>query len=192
MVAFVRCSPGLRDERRAVARRVWLSMRLIVPRWYAVASVKWLTEIELIDRTFSGHYQGDKYRYGWEREGWIVSEPVTLHRVRALITEPWPNTEVRSGELAIRGVAWSGAAPIARVEVSVNGSGWQEALLVSERNRYSLQWWELITRMEKADDLSFSALVRPIFAGRPQPERSEWNRLRYGNNAIQEESIRVS
>src|SRR5262249_43184894 len=32
-------------------------LRLIVPRWYAVASVKWLTEIELIDRAFVGHFQ---------------------------------------------------------------------------------------------------------------------------------------
>ena len=72
-------------------------LRLIVPRWYAVASVKWLTEIELIDRTFTGHYQGDKYRYEWERDGRIVSEPVTLQRVRALITEPSPQTEVRRG-----------------------------------------------------------------------------------------------
>jgi DMSO/TMAO reductase YedYZ molybdopterin-dependent catalytic subunit len=44
-------------------------LRLIVPGWYAVASVKWLTDIELIDRTFTGHYQGDKYRYEWERDG---------------------------------------------------------------------------------------------------------------------------
>src|SRR5262245_17875366 len=112
-------------------------LRLIVPRWYAVASVKWLTEIELIDRAFVGHYQGDKYRYEWERDGRIVSEPVTVQRVRALITEPAPHTQARSGDLAIRGVAWSGAAPIARVEVSVNGGGWQEARLVGDRNRYS-------------------------------------------------------
>jgi DMSO/TMAO reductase YedYZ molybdopterin-dependent catalytic subunit len=166
-------------------------LRLIVPRWYAVASVKWLTEIELIDRTFSGHYQGDKYRYEWEREGRVVSEPVTLQRVRALITEPSPDTEARSGELAIRGVAWSGAASIARVEVSVNGSVWQEARLVSERNRYSWQWWELITRVEKADRLIIRARATDL-AGRTQPERAEWNRLGYGNNAIQEVPIRVS
>ena len=65
-------------------------LRLVVPRWYAVASVKWLTDIELIDHTFAGHYQGDKYRYEWEREGRVVREPVTLQRVRALITEPSP------------------------------------------------------------------------------------------------------
>jgi len=166
-------------------------LRLVVPRWYAVASVKWLTEIDLIDRTFTGHYQGDKYRYEWERDGQIVSEPVTLQRVRALITEPSPQTEVRPGELAIRGVAWSGAAPIARVEVSVNGGGWQDARLVSERNRYSWQWWELITRVERSDEVIVRARAIDL-AGRIQPERAEWNRLGYGNNAIQEVPIRVS
>jgi len=166
-------------------------LRLIVPRWYAVASVKWLSEIELIDRTFTGHYQGDKYRYEWERDGRIVSEPVTLQRVRALITEPSPQTEVRAGELAIRGVAWSGAAPIARVEVSVNGGDWQEARLVSERNRSSWQWWELITRVEASHDLVLRARATDL-AGRTQPERAEWNRLGYGNNAIQEVPIRVA
>ena len=61
-------------------------VRLVVPGWYAVASVKWLTEIELLDRPFAGHYQRDTYWYEWERHGQVVREPVTLQRVRALIT----------------------------------------------------------------------------------------------------------
>jgi len=166
-------------------------LRLIVPNWYAVASVKWLTQIELIDRTFTGHYQGDKYRYEWERDGRIVSEPVTLQRVRALITEPSPQTDVPPGDLAIRGVAWSGAGPIARVDVSVNGGDWQEARLVSERNRHSWQWWELITRVETPGPLVLRARATDL-AGRTQPDRAEWNRLGYGNNAIQEVPIRIS
>jgi len=166
-------------------------LRLIVPSWYAVASVKWLTGIDVIDREFSGHYQGDKYRYEWERDGRIVSEPVTVQRVRALITEPSAQGDVRPGELAIRGVAWSGAAPIARVEVSVNGGDWQEARLVSDRNRHSWQWWELITRVEKAGELVLRARATDL-AGRTQPEQAEWNRLGYGNNAIEEVPIRVA
>jgi DMSO/TMAO reductase YedYZ molybdopterin-dependent catalytic subunit len=165
-------------------------VRLIVPRWYAVASVKWLTEIDFIDRTFSGHYQGDKYRYEWQRDGGVVSEPVTLQRVRAVITEPSTDTDVRSGELAIRGVAWSGAARIARVEVSIGGSAWEEARLVGERSPYSWQWWELMTRVEKSDRVILRARATDL-AGCTQPERAEWNRLGYGNNAIQNVPIRV-
>jgi DMSO/TMAO reductase YedYZ molybdopterin-dependent catalytic subunit len=53
-------------------------LRLIVPRWYAVASVKWLTEIEVTDTPFGGHYQIDKYGYEWERNGKVVREAVTV------------------------------------------------------------------------------------------------------------------
>jgi DMSO/TMAO reductase YedYZ molybdopterin-dependent catalytic subunit len=165
-------------------------LRLIVPRWYAVASVKWLTQIEVIDRVFAGHYQHDRYWYEWDRDGQVVREPVTLQRVRALITEPGPDEEVRPGELAIRGVAWSGAAPIARVEVSVGAGGWQEARLVGERNRCSWQWWELVGRIEHAGPVTLRARATD-FADRSQPERPEWNRLGYGNNAIQQVPIRV-
>jgi DMSO/TMAO reductase YedYZ molybdopterin-dependent catalytic subunit len=166
-------------------------LRLIVPSWYAVASVKWLTEIELIDRPFVGHYQGEKYWYEWERDDGVVREPVTLQRVRALITDPAPDAEVPRGELAIRGVAWSGAAPIARVEVSVDGGDWQQARLVGERHRHSWQWWELLTRVEKRGGVILRARATDL-AGRTQPERPEWNRLGYGNNSVRDVSIRVS
>jgi DMSO/TMAO reductase YedYZ molybdopterin-dependent catalytic subunit len=166
-------------------------LRLVVPGWYAVASVKWLTDIELIDRTFDGHYQIDKYWYEFERDGQVIREPVTLQRVRALVTDPAPGREVRSGEIGIRGVAWSGAAPIARVEVSVAGGGWQEARLVSERRRHSWQSWELVTRVRKPGEVVVRARATDL-AGRTQPERAEWNRLGYGNNGIHEVAIRVT
>ena len=128
-------------------------LRLVVPGWYAVASVEWLTDIELIDRVLDGHYQ-----------------------VGALVTEPGPGQEVRQGELGIRGVAWSGAAPIARVEVSVAGGGWQEARLVSERMRHSWQSWELVTRVHEPGEVVVRARATDL-AGGTQPERADWNRL---------------
>jgi DMSO/TMAO reductase YedYZ molybdopterin-dependent catalytic subunit len=166
-------------------------LRLIVPGWYAVASVKWLTEIELIDRPFDGPFQAEKYWYESERNGEIVREPVTLQKVRALITDPAANQEVECGDLAIRGVAWSGAASIARVEVSVGGGSWQEARLVGERKRHSWQWWELVTRIEEPGVANLRVRATDL-AGRIQPERAEWNRLGYGNNAIHEVPIRIA
>jgi DMSO/TMAO reductase YedYZ molybdopterin-dependent catalytic subunit len=164
-------------------------LRLIVPNWYAVASVKWLTDIELIDHSFAGYYQQERYCYEWERDGRLVREPVTLQQVRSLITEPEPGAEVRCGEVAIRGVAWSGAAPIARVEVSV-GAGWQDARLVGERKRGSWQWWELLMRIDAPGPLAVRARATDL-ASRTQPDRAEWNRLGYGNNAVQPVPIRV-
>ena len=165
-------------------------LRLVVPGWYAVASVKWLTEIELVPTPFAGHYQTEKYQYEWESDGRVTREPVTLQQVRALITEPASDEQVPRGSLVVRGVAWSGAAPIARVEISVDGGPWQEARLVSERKRHSWQWWESVAAVPTPKAVNVRARATDL-AGRTQPDRAEWNRLGYGNNSIQRVSIQV-
>lgn len=165
-------------------------LRVIVPGWYAVTSVKWLSEIELIDKPFTGYYQSDVYVYEWNREGQITREPVTLQRVRSLITEPSANNEVERGELAIRGVAWSGATPIASVEVSIANGPWRQARMLGNRTRHSWQWWELITRLDNPGTITLRARATDQ-AGRTQPDAPEWNRLGYGNNVIQQVPIRV-
>jgi DMSO/TMAO reductase YedYZ molybdopterin-dependent catalytic subunit len=165
-------------------------LRLIVPGWYAVASVKWLTDIELIAESFDGYYQNEKYWFEWTRDGRTVREPVTLQCVRSLIIEPGPYQELRVGEFTIRGVAWSGAAPIERVEVSVGGNGWQDARLVGDRKRGSWQWWELIGRIDTPGHITIRARATDL-AGRTQPQRAEWNRLGYGNNGIHEVGLNI-
>ncbi|MGM7778725.1 sulfite oxidase [Arthrobacter sp. KNU-44] len=165
-------------------------LRLVVPDWYAVASVKWLTGIELLDGPFRGHYQYDKYWYEWDRDGEPVREPVTLQRVRALITEPAPAHQTPRGDVAIRGVAWSGSSPIDQVEVSVGGGDWQEANLLGERRRHGWQPWELIIRVPEPGTLAARARATDL-TGQTQPERAEWNRLGYGNNAIHQVDISI-
>lgn len=166
-------------------------LRVVVPGWYGVTSVKWLSEIEVIGEPFAGYFQAERYLYEWERGGQLIKEPVTLQRVRAMVTEPASGEEVEPGDLAVRGVAWSGAAAIARVEVSVGGGPWEEARLVGERRRNSWQWWELIMRTRGSGRTTVRARATDL-AGRTQPETPEWNRLGYGSNAIHEVPIRVS
>jgi len=165
-------------------------LRVIVPSWYAVASVKWLDRIEVIGEAFRGHYQTDTYFFEWQRDGQVVQEPVTLQRVRSLVTEPETGAEIERGERAVRGVAWSGAAPIARVEVSVNGGPWQETRLVGERKRSSWQWWEFLLSVDEPGPVEVRTRATDM-AGRTQPETPEWNRLGYGNNAVQTTRVQV-
>ena len=165
-------------------------LRLIVPSWYAVASVKWLTGIEVIGAPFGGFFQTERYVYETARNGSTLREPVRLQRVRSIITDPAAGQDVTTGDLAIRGVAWSGAAPIEKVEVSIGGAPWQTASLVGERRRHSWQWWELVTRIDRPGRLSLRARATDL-AGRTQPERPDWNRLGYGGNAVQDLPVNV-
>jgi DMSO/TMAO reductase YedYZ molybdopterin-dependent catalytic subunit/rhodanese-related sulfurtransferase/glyoxylase-like metal-dependent hydrolase (beta-lactamase superfamily II) len=162
-------------------------VRLVVPSWYGVASVKWLTAIELADRPFDGYFQTTKY---WYQTDGTAREPVTLQQVRALITDPRDGEELSPGEITVRGVAWSGAAPIARVEVSINEASWQEARLIGDRHRHSWQWWELLTTLAQPGKNSIRARATDL-AGRTQPSQPQWNRHGYGNNSIQEMLVHV-
>ncbi len=110
--------------------------------------------------------------------------------MRSIITEPRDGEELTAGDLAVRGVAWSGAAPIARVEVSIGQGPWREARLVGDRNRHSWQWWELISGVEPSGATTIRARATDL-ASRTQPDQVEWNRLGYGNNAIQEVAVQI-
>jgi len=104
-------------------------LRLIVPGWYAVASVKWLNRIVAIDHVYKGHFQTADYSYVDRSGGEPVRVPITEMLVKALISRPQRNAVVAAGKLCeISGAAWSGAAPIARVEVSTDGgANWLDA-----------------------------------------------------------------
>src|SRR6516164_846185 len=158
-------------------------LRLIVPGWYAVASVKWLTEIEVTGAPFTGFFQAKRYVYETRRDGTVTREPVRLQQVRSVITQPSAGQEVPAGDLVVRGVAWSGAAPIDKVEISIGTGPWQNARLIGPRHRHSWQWWELLTRIDGPGQTTLRARATDL-AGRTQPERPHWNRLGYGGNAV--------
>ncbi len=165
-------------------------LRLVVPGWYAVTSVKWLTEIDLIGSSLEAFFQTERYFFEWQRDGTTVREPVRLQRVRSIITSPTAEAEIDAGQLTVRGVAWSGAAPIAGVDVSVGDGPWQAAQLIGERRRHSWQWWELLTQLGGSGTTTLRSRATDL-AGRVQPEHPEWNRLGYGGNAIQTVPIRI-
>jgi DMSO/TMAO reductase YedYZ molybdopterin-dependent catalytic subunit/glyoxylase-like metal-dependent hydrolase (beta-lactamase superfamily II) len=164
-------------------------LRLIVPGWYAVASVKWLTEIEVIGAAFEGFFQTQRYVFEQESSA-PAREPVRLQRVRSLITEPTGEEDVSVGDLVVRGVAWSGEAPIERVEVRIADGPWRTARLIGERRPYCWQWWEQVATIDTPGVTTVTARATDL-AGRTQPESSEWNRLGYGGNGYHVVSLRV-
>ena len=98
-------------------------LRVIVPGWYAV---------DLGEVAHRHRGDGDAVRRllpdssatctsGSNRTARRSIEPVRLQQVRSIITEPAADATVPLGDVVIRGVAWSGAAPIAGVEVSIGG-----------------------------------------------------------------------
>jgi len=107
-------------------------LRLLVPGWYGMTSVKWLTSIEAMTTPFEGFQQRVAYRYQAHADD--PGEPVSRIRVRALMVPPGiadfftRRRFVDAGRAVLTGRAWSGRGGITRVEVAVDGA-WADATL---------------------------------------------------------------
>lgn len=109
-------------------------LRAVVPGWYGMAAVKWLTCIDVIKEPFQGYYQTIDYSY-WKRDSTGPTLlPITEMRVKAQIARPQFAEAVPAGEpYRVHGAAWTSDAEIVRVEVSTDeGISWGEARLLGE------------------------------------------------------------
>src|SRR5205085_6275650 len=82
--------------------------RAVVPGWYGVASIKWLTRIVVSKRPFQGYHQSLDYTY-WERQdGLAALLPIQRAEVKSAIARPFRGERVPAGEATlIAGAAWS-------------------------------------------------------------------------------------
>jgi DMSO/TMAO reductase YedYZ molybdopterin-dependent catalytic subunit len=160
-------------------------LRLVVPGWYGVAAVKWLVRISTLASPFTGFFQRERYIMTHPERGEITAMPLTTIRPRSLLVTPSDGATLAPGIHYLNGLAWSGAVPAERVEVSVDdGQTWQPANWTSEPTRYAWRTWDAPWKAARAGPV---ALRSRVFdgAGRTQPASPEWNRLGYANNAIQ-------
>ncbi len=156
--------------------------RVIVPHWYAVASVKWLKRIDVLTEAYTGEFQTGHYMYEWPDRD---KEAVRLMRVRARITEPASGATLEPGACTVRGKAWSGTGPVTRVEVSLTGEGdWHQAQLEPPRGPYQWQDWSFVWDATAVGRHTLRARATDA-AGNVQPDVPPWNRLGYGNNAVE-------
>jgi DMSO/TMAO reductase YedYZ molybdopterin-dependent catalytic subunit len=143
-------------------------VRLVAPGWYGMAHVKWLRNITAVSEPFTGFQHTVAYRFRQEVDD--PGTPVARMGPRALLIPPgipdfMSRTRiVRAGDVLLEGRAWSGRAPVTRVEVSVDGGrnwGW---------------------RAEPGEHL---LAVRATDAqGASQPLDQAWNRGGFANNAV--------
>ncbi|MFF3485048.1 sulfite oxidase [Streptomyces sp. NPDC002701] len=164
-------------------------LRLIVPAWYGMASVKWLTDITLTDTPFTGCQQAVAYRYRQSPDE--PGEPITRIAPRALMIPPgFPDfmsrtRVVRPGPVRLEGRAWSGRAPVTRVEVSTDdGTSWQDAGLAPPgEHSWSWRHWHTTWTAEPGRHVLTARATDA--EGTVQPLTQPWNRGGFGNNEVQ-------
>lgn len=160
-------------------------LRVIVPGWYGMTSVKWLTGIRVLDQPYQGFHQSRYYVFVKEGvEDDSPKERVSSMKVKSLITWPERGQQVPRGRHVIRGVAWSGQGPIIRVEVSAdNGLTWRQAEVNASDSPFAWQQWQF--EWDAGQEGYFLIRVRATDSGgNCQPKQFDWNFRGFANNSI--------
>jgi len=144
-------------------------LRLFVPGWYGVASVKWLRRIEVVNKPFRGYFQSVKYTVQRQTERGVDTEIVGPMMPKSEIIRPRAGDVLGLGGNRFFGVSWAGEDSVSRVEVSKDGgSSWSDATLIGPQAAYSWTLWEYLWEAKSPGDLT--VLVRATSSrGRVQP-----------------------
>jgi hypothetical protein len=144
-----------------------------------MASVKWVARIAARTAPFDGWFQHDRYVY--ERDG--RREPVDVMRVKSMLVAPEANHAVARGPVLVWGWAWSGASPIARVEISLDGEAWHPAALDDPLAPHAWRRFQLTVDIATPGRHTLRTRAYDSCGG-VQPDVSPWNEHGYGNNAV--------
>lgn len=162
-------------------------LRLVLPGWVGIASIKWLGELEVSTSELTSP---------WNTRWYNIGGPLGVNPVRSAWELP-RDAVVPAGRTAVlTGRSWSGAAPIARVDVSTDGgTTWQPARLRPEPGpRTEGHGWTRWTHAWRAPEPGRHELLARAtdLHGRTQPDVAAFNPNGYFFDAVVRHSVTVA
>ena len=142
-------------------------LRLVAPRWYGIANVKWLARIDVLDQRFLGPFMAE--RYVTVREEASDDGGKTLRRTavgKSLLKSITAKVTEKDGRHQIHGAAWG--APVARVEVRIDGGAWMPATLDASKDPFAWRFWHLAWPSAAAGEHTITSRAIDV-AGSVQP-----------------------
>ena len=172
-------------------------LRLVVPGWYGMTHVKWLQSITVVDEPFRGWQQEVAYHLRDSEDD--PGRPVTRILPRSLMIPPGiPDFLTRTryldpGPCLLAGRAWSGWAPVERVEVSPDGGEtWADAELEPQRPTSPFAWQGWRFEWDARPGEHVLCCRATDTAGQTQPAEPVWNHDGFCNNVIQRVRVTVT
>ena len=164
-------------------------VRLVVPSWAGIASVKWPVRLDLVNAPFRGYYHVE--RYVIVDESGRTLRTVREMPVKSVIAWPAEGQVVARGAHTVFGFAWSGLGQISQVEVSTDGQRtWAAARLVPGEGPLAWRRWEFHWNASDVGPATIAARATDT-AGNVQPTSVPWNKFGYLMNAITSRDVTV-
>jgi DMSO/TMAO reductase YedYZ molybdopterin-dependent catalytic subunit len=118
-------------------------VRLVVPGWVGIASVKWLGSLEVSDTPLFSPWSTKWYRMTGPDYP-ADSPPLTEQPVKSAFELPWDARLPAGRRMVLTGRSWSGRAGLRAVEVSTDGgASWRRARLHGPHAQDAWARWEL-------------------------------------------------
>ena len=164
-------------------------LRLVVPGWAGDSWVKWVANITVLDKELDSFWMKTAYRRPPRpvAPGTSVDPaqmvPVTNLRAKSVISFPLEGQKV-SGAITVKGAAWAGEHPVAKVEFSGDGGRtWRPATLGREQAKYGWRLWQAAWTPPSPGSWVLMARATDQ-SGDAQPFVPEWNPSGYGWNVV--------
>lgn len=163
-------------------------VRVVVPGWIGIASIKWVGPIEVSATPLFSPWNTRFYRmFGPGRPA--DGADLGAQCVKSAFELAWDARVPAGTQVLLRGRSWSGAGPIARVEVDT-GDGWRPADLVAADRGGPWQRWTVRWRPMTPGRCVLRARATDV-TGAGQPDRADRNDLGYLFDAVVRHPVTV-
>lgn len=166
------------------------ALRLVVPGWVGIASIKWLGSLEVSSAELTSPWNTTWYRMtgpGYPAD----APPLGVNPVRSAWELPWDAVLPARPHLEVTGRSWSGAGPVARIDVSTDGGqSWSRATVLRPGHRGGWTQWAHIWRHPSSGDHELLARATDVL-GRTQPLSTPFNDGGYFFDAVVRHPVTV-
>jgi DMSO/TMAO reductase YedYZ molybdopterin-dependent catalytic subunit len=157
-------------------------LRLIVPGWYGMAHVKWLSGIAVLDRRYEGRHMARNYhavrRSSGDGEALVLETSITRNRLKSVVARVTRRPSPDGFAYAISGAAWGGRNSIERVEVRIDSGPWLPAEIYEKGSPDAWSLWRVPWLNTRPG--SHTIVSRAIDSrGAVQPDRAELARTQF-------------
>jgi len=125
-------------------------LRLILPGWYGMTQVKWLSRIQVLDRRYEGQHMSRNYlslkSFDTPDGPMWLDTSISRTNMKSVVARVTRRKAGADWEYKITGPAWGGQVPIKSVEVRVDEGPWQAATLEPARGKYAWRLWSFTAK----------------------------------------------
>ncbi|WP_374214980.1 sulfite oxidase [Streptomyces longispororuber] len=166
-------------------------VRLIVPAWIGIASIKWVGDIEVSTEPLFSPWNTDFYRLFGDAYPPGGSTPLSRQTIKSAFELPWNASLPADTSHRLTGRSWSGAGTIARVEISTDaGHTWRRARLHDTPRRADWVRWSASWRPTTPGPATVLARATDT-TGRTQPAATQHNTQGYLFDAVVRHPVTV-